>query len=84
VETYDIHEAQAQFSTMMRSVEKGQTVLIARNGVVIARIVPEPKPAWIRLGRDAGRAVIGTDFEAPLPEFDEYVCAHPRPEGTPR
>jgi prevent-host-death family protein len=73
VDTYNIHEAKAQFSRIMRSVEDGQAVLIARDGVVIARILPEPRPARIRLGRDAGRAAIGPDFDAPLPELDEYT-----------
>jgi prevent-host-death family protein len=73
VDTYNIHEAKAQFSRIMRSVEEGHAVLIARDGVVIARILPEPRPARIRLGRDAGRAAIGPDFDAPLPEFDEYT-----------
>lgn len=73
VDVFNIHEAKAQFSRIMRSVEAGQGVLIARDGVVIARIVPEPRSARIQLGRDAGRAVIGPDFEAPLPEWNEYT-----------
>jgi antitoxin (DNA-binding transcriptional repressor) of toxin-antitoxin stability system len=73
VDTYNIYEAKAQFSRIMRSVEAGQAVLIARDGVVIARILPEPRPARIQLGRDVGRAVIGPDFEEPLPELDEYT-----------
>jgi prevent-host-death family protein len=72
VDVYNIHEAKAQFSRIMRRVEEGQGVLIARDGVVIARIVPELRPAGIQLGRDAGKATIGPDFEAPLPDFDEY------------
>jgi antitoxin (DNA-binding transcriptional repressor) of toxin-antitoxin stability system len=73
VDVFNIHEAGAQFPRITRSVEAGQGVLIALDGVVIARIVPEPRPARIQLGRDAGRAVIGPDFDASLAEFEEQA-----------
>jgi len=75
MDTYNIHEAKAHFSRIMRSVEEGQGILIARDGVVIARIVPEERMSSIQLGRDAGRACIGEDFEAPIEDFDEYSGA---------
>lgn len=68
----NIHEAKAQFSRLMRQVEQGEEILIARNGVVIARIVPEVRPRGIRIGRDEGKGAIRDDFDAPLPGFDEY------------
>jgi prevent-host-death family protein len=72
VQTFNIHEAKAQFSRLMRQVEQGEEVLIARGGVVIARIVPERARLGFGLGRDAGKGSIGDDFDAPLPEFEPY------------
>jgi prevent-host-death family protein len=72
VEIYNIHEAKAQFSKIVRRIEQGQEVLIARGGVVVARIVPERRSRGIRIGRDAGKGWIAEDFDAPLPEFEPY------------
>jgi antitoxin (DNA-binding transcriptional repressor) of toxin-antitoxin stability system len=73
VEIFNIHEAKAQFSKIMRQIEQGQEVLIARGGVVIARIVPERAARGFRIGRDVGKAKIAADFDAPLPELDAYT-----------
>jgi prevent-host-death family protein len=73
MDTYNIHEAKAQFSKIMRQVEQGQDVLIARDGVVMARIVPEVRKGGIRLGRDEGLGKIHDDFDAPLDDFAEYT-----------
>ena len=71
---YNIHEAKAQFSKIMRRIEQGEEVLIARDGSVIARIVPErAQRGGFKLGRDAGRATISDDFDAPLDEFEVYT-----------
>ena len=72
MDLFNIHEAKTQFSRLMRRVEQGQEVLIARDGVVIARIVPETRRLGIVLGRDAGKASIAPDFDAPLEDFAEY------------
>jgi prevent-host-death family protein len=68
----NIHEAKAHFSRLMRQVEQGEEIVIARDGVVIARIVPERQVTGIRLGRDVGKGRIGPDFDEPLPEFAAY------------
>jgi prevent-host-death family protein len=70
--TYNIHEAKAQFSKLVRMVEQGQEILIARDGTVIARLVPELRRAKIQLGRDAGKIVIADDFDEPLEDFEGY------------
>jgi prevent-host-death family protein len=72
VQTFNIHEAKAQFSRILRQVEQGEEVLIARGGVVIARIIPERAARGFQIGRDAGKGKIGEDFDAPLPEFEPY------------
>lgn len=73
VQTFNIREAKAQFSKIMRQVEQGEEVLIARGGVVIARIVPERAPRGFQIGRDVGKGRIAEDFDAPLPEFEPYT-----------
>jgi antitoxin (DNA-binding transcriptional repressor) of toxin-antitoxin stability system len=73
VQTFNIHEAKAQFSKIMRQIEQGEEVLIARGGVVIARIVPERAPGGFQIGRDVGKGRIAEDFDAPLPEFEPYI-----------
>lgn len=71
-DTYNIHEAKAQFSKLLRQVEQGREIFIARDGVVVARLVPQLRPATIQLGRDAGKGRMTADFDAPLAEFAEY------------
>jgi antitoxin (DNA-binding transcriptional repressor) of toxin-antitoxin stability system len=73
VETFNIHEAKAQFSRILRQIEKGEEVLIARDGTVIARIIPERRPLRFGVGRDAGRAKVHANFDEPLEEFVEYL-----------
>jgi antitoxin (DNA-binding transcriptional repressor) of toxin-antitoxin stability system len=72
VQTFNIHEAKAQFSRIMRQIEEGEEVLIARGGVVIARIVPERVSRGFGIGRDAGKGKILENFDEPLPEFEPY------------
>jgi prevent-host-death family protein len=72
MDTFNIHEAKAQFSKIMRRVEQGQAVLVARDGVVIARITPEIASRGIKLGRDAGKGSIAANFDAPLEDFADY------------
>jgi prevent-host-death family protein len=72
-DTYNIHEAKAQFSKILRQVEQGREVLIARDGIVVARLVPHQRPATIQLGRDAGKGTMSPDFDAPLTDFAEYT-----------
>lgn len=73
MQTFNIHEAKAQFSKIMRQIEQGEEVLIARDGVVIARIVPERAQRGFQMGRDVGKGRIAEDFDAPLPEFEPYT-----------
>jgi prevent-host-death family protein len=72
-DTYNIHEAKAQFSKLIRQVEEGHEIVIARDGTIVARIVPERRPTVIQLGRDAGKGRIAPDFDAPLDDFANYT-----------
>jgi len=69
VKTVNTHEAKTQFSRLLKRVELGEPVRIARRGKVVARIVPDgEKVAERRLGGLAGKFVVPNDFDAPLPE----------------
>ena len=63
----NIHEAKTHLSRLLELVELGESIVIARNGKPVARIVPfrveSRKP-----GRLKGKIRIAADFDAPLPE----------------
>ena len=63
----NIHEAKTHLSRILERVEKGDQVVIARNGQPSAKRVPigeEPR----RPGRLRGRIRVAKDFDDPLPE----------------
>lgn len=67
METVNVHEAKTHLSRILRRVESGEEIVIARNHRPIARLVPvrdEPR----RPGRLAGQIRIADDFDAPLPD----------------
>ena len=72
MQTFNVHEAKTQFSRILREIEQGQEVLIARDGVVVARIIPERASTGIKIGRDEGKGKLREDFDAPLAEFEPY------------
>ena len=66
--TYNIHEAKTHLSRLLEEVEKGEDVIIARAGVPVARLVPVRLAVSERpLGTEAGRLIVGDDFNDPLP-----------------
>lgn len=63
--TVNVHEAKTQFSKLLNAVEKGETVIIAKAGRPVAKLVPVDMPAPPqRLGflKDAGW-VVPDDFD---------------------
>jgi antitoxin (DNA-binding transcriptional repressor) of toxin-antitoxin stability system len=69
MKTVNTHEAKTHFSRLLKRVELGEHVKIARRGKVIARIVPDgEKAAERRLGGLAGKFAVPDDFDAPLPK----------------
>lgn len=70
----NVYEAKTHFSELLRRVEAGDEVTIARDGAVVARLqqaAPAPKPRqW---GLDKGKIKIADDFDRLGPEWDEYV-----------
>ena len=63
-----VHEAKTQLSRLLRIVESGEEVVIARDGRPVARLVPVPASATRILGRDQGQFNVPDNFNAPLPD----------------
>jgi prevent-host-death family protein len=69
MKTVNVHEAKTHLSRLLARVAHGEEIVIAKAGKPIARLVPVGPAAGQRvLGLDRGRAVIGDDFDATLPE----------------
>ena len=67
----NIHEAKTHLSKLIQRVMNGEEIVIARSGKPVAVLSPYQEAPTARVpGNDAGRIVIGPDFEDPLPEFD--------------
>lgn len=65
---YNIHEAKTHFSRLIKRVEQGEELVIARGDQPVARLVPITQPLHSRsFGRYAGQGHIADDFDAPLP-----------------
>jgi prevent-host-death family protein len=63
----NIHEAKTHLSRLLAKVAEGEEVIIARSGEPVAKIVGIARPGKKRiLGQDAGRIVIGDDFDEPV------------------
>lgn len=66
-----MHEAKTRLSELVAAAERGEEVLIARDGKPAARLVALVKehPA-VRLGILAGQIELAEDFDEPLTEFE--------------
>ena len=64
----NIHEAKTAFSALIKDVEGGEEVVIAKAGVPVARLVP--------IGNDSKKRELGYDQGLPFrisPDFDTFV-----------
>ena len=79
----NVHEAKTNFSKLLKRVEAGEEVTIARAGVPVAKLVPaQPKRERRKLGIDEGKIYIAPDFDAPLP--DEVLAGFYTEIETPK
>jgi prevent-host-death family protein len=65
MKTVNVHEAKTQLSRLLRAVEEGEEIVIARNGTPVAKLVPyveERKPR--EPGSLKGKIWISPDFDA--------------------
>lgn len=66
METVNIHAAKSQFSKLVQRAASGETILIAKSGHPLARLVPleaDPASASSRLGFLAGQIRVPDDFD---------------------
>ena len=67
----NVHEAKTRLSRLLADVEAGEEVVIARNGVPVARLVRhESRQGGRRFGAMKDRIVIDDRFFDPLPESE--------------
>jgi len=65
-------EAKTRLSELLERVDRGQVYIITKRGRPVAELRPVPGRTGLRFGSDEGRITIGDDFDAPLPEMQEY------------
>jgi prevent-host-death family protein len=64
----DLHEAEEKLSQLIDRAATGEEILIARDGVPVARLVPlEARPMRRAPGGWEHGVQIADDFDAPLP-----------------
>jgi prevent-host-death family protein len=80
----NVHQAKSTLSKLLETVERGETVIIARAGKPVAKLVKvdpladqPPKPKRV-LGQWKGLAWVAPDFDAPLPK--DILDAFENPE----
>lgn len=62
----NVHEAKTHLSRLLEQVERGEEIVIARNGKPVARVIPFEATGAVRVGEGAwaGKAWIAEDFAA--------------------
>ena len=63
-----VHEAKTRMSELLRLVDSGQEIEIARGGEPVAKLVPFHPRETRRLGIDRDVYTVPDDFDAPLPD----------------
>jgi len=68
----NVHQAKTELSKLLKEVERGGEIVIARNGEPVAKLVPFPPPGATRFRVDTwqGRIHVAPDFDAPLTEAE--------------
>lgn len=65
--TVNIHEAKTHLSRLVEKVAEGAEIVIAKNGVPRAKLVPLGRVRPIKFGVLKGKIRYPDDFDAPLP-----------------
>jgi prevent-host-death family protein len=68
---YNVAEAKAHFSTLVRKALQGEDVVIARDNQPLLRLVPVGVASRAP-GSAKGRVAMAADFDAPLEDFAGY------------
>ena len=67
MDTVNIHEAKTHLSRLVEEVAAGGEVVIAKNGVPRARLVPLERARKLKFGILKGKLRYPDDLDAPLP-----------------
>ena len=67
----NVQQAKTHLSRLLVRVEEGEEVVIARNGVPVARLVPHRTKGKRRFGALKGRLTVADSFFDPLPEAEQ-------------
>ena len=70
-EYYNVAEAKAHLSTLVRLAMQGEEVVIARDNTPLVKLVPVGVKSRTP-GSAKDRVRIAEDFDAPLADFSEY------------
>lgn len=68
MDTVNIHEAKTHLSRLVEEVAAGAEIVIAKNGVPRAKLVPIRTSAKVKFGVMKGKLLYPDDFDAPLPD----------------
>ena len=73
IEDIGAFEAKTRLSELLERVRHGQVYRITKRGTPVAELRP-PASSTGRptFGQDRGRIVIGEDFDAPVPDMQDY------------
>ena len=72
--TFNVAEAKAQFSGLVRRALAGEEIIIAKDHKPLVKLVPLISPDTARLpGSAKGRVRLAPDFDATPPDFKDYV-----------
>jgi prevent-host-death family protein len=69
---FNVAEAKAHFSTLVRMALQGEDVVIARDNKPLLKLVPVAVASRAP-GSARGRIRIADDFDVPLADFSEYL-----------
>jgi prevent-host-death family protein len=70
----ELEEARESLDKLVGQAAQGEEIVIVRNGKPLAKLtaVDQPKPRS-QFGCARGLIEVGADFDAPLPEMEEYT-----------
>jgi prevent-host-death family protein len=67
----NMHQAKSRLSELVRRVESGEKVLLARNGEPVAELIPATSPQKREGGFLKGQIWISPDFDEPDSEIEK-------------
>lgn len=74
MQKYRIDEAKAQLDQLIDAALRGETILITGVDQQVVQLLPVGSPHVARkAGSARGQVKISDDFDAPLPDFSEYM-----------